>query len=181
MTRYTDLVGELTAGLYGHSHPVIQKSLMDTITNVGLNLGSTIATEAAHARLICTRFHIDKVRFTNSGTEANLHALAGARKFTGKRKVVVFTGGYHGSVFGFGAGVQENNVDQEDWILAKYNDVEGVKTLIEGRHDIAAVLVEGMQGTGGCIVGKKDFLMQIEKSSKKVCMSILLIVFELTL
>jgi glutamate-1-semialdehyde 2,1-aminomutase len=67
----------------------------------------------------------------NSGTEANLHALAGARRSTGRRKVVVFTGGYHGSVLGFWDGVQENGVDKDDWIIGKYNDVEGAKDLIE--------------------------------------------------
>ena len=168
MARYTDFVGELTAGLYGHSHPLIQKALIDTINHVGLNLGSTIAQETAHARLICSRFHLDKVRFTNSGTEANLHALAGARKFTGKRKVVVFSGGYHGGVLGFWDGVQENGVDRNDWVIGKYNDVDGAKTLIE-QHDIAAVLVEGMQGAGGCIPGTKEFLMQIQKSADEVC------------
>ena len=166
-TRYTDFVGELTAGLYGHSHPLIQKTLINTINNVGLNLGSTIAQETAHAKLICSRFHLDKVRFTNSGTEANLHALAGARKFTGKRKVVVFSGGYHGGVFSFWDGVQENGVDQDDWVIGKYNDVEGAKVLIE-KEDIAAVLVEGMQGAGGCIVGTKEFLMQIQESTRKI-------------
>jgi glutamate-1-semialdehyde 2,1-aminomutase len=170
MARYTDFVGELTAGLYGHSHPLIQKSLIDTINNIGLNLGATIAAETAYAKLICGRFRLDKVRFTNSGTEVNLHALAGARKFTGKRKVLVFTGGYHGGVLGFWDGVQENNVDKEDWVLGKYNDVAGAKNLIEGRDDLVAVLVEGMQGARPCIVGTKDFLMQIEESSKKVCM-----------
>lgn len=167
MRRYTDFVGELTAGLYGHSHPLIQKTLIDTIQNVGLNLGSTISQEAEHAKLMCSRFHLDRVRFTNSGTEANLHALAGARKFTGKRKVVVFSGGYHGGVLGFWDGVQENGVDQGEWVIGKYNDVEGAKKLIE-QGDIAAVLVEGMQGAGGCIVGTKDFLMQIQESAKKV-------------
>lgn len=167
MYRYTDFVGELTAGLYGHTHPLIQKTLIDTITKVGLNLGSTIAQETAHARLMCSRFHLDKVRFTNSGTEANLHALAGARKLTGKRKVVVFLGGYHGGVLGFWDGVQENGVDRDDWIIGKYNDVEQAKKLIE-KEDIAAVLVEGMQGAGGCIPGTKEFLLQIQESSKEV-------------
>ena len=146
---------------------MIQKSLIDTITNVGLNLGSTIAQEAEHANLICSRFHLDRVRFTNSGTEANLHALAGARKFTGRRKVVVFSGGYHGGVFGFWDGVQENGVDQHEWVVGRYNDVEGAQRLIE-QEDIAAVLVEGMQGAGGAILGTEQFLLQIQKSAKKV-------------
>jgi len=47
---YCDFVGELTAGLYGHSHPLIQESLVNTVKNVGFNLGSAIAQEAVHAR-----------------------------------------------------------------------------------------------------------------------------------
>lgn len=158
----------MTAGLYGHSHPLIQKTIIDTITNVGLNMGSTIAQEAIHAKLICSRFHLDQVRFTNSGTEANLFALAAARKFTGKRKILIFNGGYHGGVLGFSGGVQESTVDHDDWIVGKYNDVEGTKKLIELEDDIAAILVEGMQGAGGCILGTSEFLHQIQKSAKKV-------------
>tara|TARA_R110002060_G_scaffold24129_1_gene32723 strand:+ start:2155 stop:3318 length:1164 start_codon:yes stop_codon:yes gene_type:complete len=167
VTSYTDFVGELTAALYGHSHPLIKESLINTINTVGLNLGSTIAQEAEHAKLICSRFGLDKVRFCNSGTEANLHALAGARHFTGKRRVVVFSGGYHGAVLGFWDGVQENGVDKHEWVIGKYNDVESAKVLIE-QDDIAAVLVEGMQGAGGCISGTKEFLKQLQESSKKV-------------
>lgn len=47
--RNTDLVGELTAALYGHFHPLIQESIISTIKNVGLNLGATITKEAVHA------------------------------------------------------------------------------------------------------------------------------------
>lgn len=108
------------------------------------------------------------MRFANSGTEANLHALAGARHITGKRKVVVFTGGYHGGVFTFWDGVAPNGIDRDDWVIGRYNDVEGAKKLIE-RGDIAAVLVEGMQGAAGLIPGSKEFLMQIQESAKKVC------------
>ena len=90
---YTDLVGELTAGLYGHSNPLIHATLKSTLDDVGLSLGATTRLEAQHARLMCERFQLERVRFTNSGTEANLHAIQAARRFTGKRKVVVFSGG----------------------------------------------------------------------------------------
>jgi len=166
--RYTDFVGELTAGLYGHSHPVIRETLINTITEVGMNLGATTAQEAKFAALICSRFNLERIRFCNSGTEANLHALAGARRFTGKRKVVVFTGGYHGAVLSFGSGSAPNNVDQDDWVVARYNDVRSARQAIEGTEGVAAVLVEGMQGSGGCIPGTKDFLMAIQESAKKV-------------
>jgi glutamate-1-semialdehyde 2,1-aminomutase len=68
------------------------------------------------------------VRFTNSSTEANIHAIQGAGRYTGKRKVVVFTGGYHGGCFTFSADKPAGNcVDKEDWIIAKFNDVADTK------------------------------------------------------
>jgi glutamate-1-semialdehyde 2,1-aminomutase len=159
----------MTAALYGHSHPLIQSALISTIQNTGLNLGGTTLHEAKHAALICSRFNISKIRFTNSGTEANLHALAGAKRFTGKRKVVVFTGAYHGACYMFAEDEPaENVVDRGDWIIAEYNNLEDARVKIEESGDVAAVLVEGMQGGGPCIVGSHEFLHQIQTSAKKV-------------
>ena len=166
--RYTDFVGELTAGLYGHSHPVIKKSIISVLNDVGINLGATIAQEHVHASAICARFGLERVRFTNCGTEANLHALAAARAFTGKRKVVVFAGGYHGGVLTFAGGVPAaNNVDRRDWIIAKYNDIESAVEVIK-QPDVAAVLLEGMQGAPGAIKGSEAFLKSIETTAKEV-------------
>ncbi|KAF1948582.1 glutamate-1-semialdehyde 2,1-aminomutase [Byssothecium circinans] len=166
---YTDFVGEMTAGLFGHSHPLIQDTLINTIREVGLSLGGTTKAEAQHASLLCSRFNLALVRFTNSGTEANLHALQAAKRFTGKRKVVVFTGGYHGGCFSFPEDKPaENCVDMGDWIIAEYNDIEDTKKKIEESGDVAAVLVEGMQGNGPCIVGSHEFLHQIQESARKV-------------
>ncbi|KAJ4374196.1 hypothetical protein N0V83_002937 [Neocucurbitaria cava] len=166
---YTDLVGELTAGLYGHSQPLIQEALIDTIKNVGLNLGGTTTLETRHAALICKRYKLDLIRFTNSGTEANLHAIQGAKRFTGKKKVVVFTGGYHGGCYTFPDDrPAENCVDQDDWIIAEYNDIEDTRKKIEESADVAAVLIEGMQGRGPCIVGEHEFLHQVQRSARKV-------------
>ncbi|KAH7029046.1 pyridoxal phosphate-dependent transferase [Microdochium trichocladiopsis] len=161
---YNDLVGELTAGLFGHSHPVLLQALADTAKNVGLSLGATNVLEARYARLLCERFALGRVRFTNSGTEANLHALAAARKYTGRKKVVVFTGGYHGSVLSFGAPT-ENNVDKDSFVLVEYNDCDGVVEAFrrEGSENIAAVLVEPMQGSSGFIPATKEFLLSIQE------------------
>lgn len=161
--QYTDLVGELSAGLYGHSHPTIREAMLATFDDVGMNLGATTAQERTYAALLCERFGLQRVRFANSGTEANLHALQAAKAFTGRSKVAVFCGAYHGAVLSFGDGtVAQNNVDKASWVIGKYNDVESARTLIEGTEDLAAVLVEGMQGAGGCINGSKEFLHQIQ-------------------
>lgn len=170
-SRYLDLVGELTAGLYGHSHPVIREAIINTLDNVGLNLGANTTQEQKHAALICQRFNLDRVRFTNSGTEANLHALNAAKAFVGggKSKVIVFNWGYHGAVLMFGHGQPApNNVNKGDWVIGRYNNVESTKRLIEETEGLAAVLVEPMQGAGGCIPGTREFLFQIQESAKKV-------------
>jgi glutamate-1-semialdehyde 2,1-aminomutase len=165
--RYTDFVGEMTAGLFGHSQPLIRKTIIDTIDNVGLNLGANNAQEAEYAGLLCSRFGIDRIRFCNSGTEANLHALAAARCFTEKRKIVVFAGGYHGAVLSFGGGhAAPNNVDLDDWIIARYNDVESAQKAI--REDgVAAVLLEGMQGAGGAIPATAEFLNAVQQAAEE--------------
>ncbi|KAK6071382.1 glutamate-1-semialdehyde 2,1-aminomutase [Seiridium cupressi] len=165
--KYTDFVGELTAGIYGHSHPVIREAIVSTFDNVGLSLGSTTIQEQKHAELICSRFGLEHLRFTNTGTEANLHVLNGIKKFTGRRKVLVFCGGYHGAVLSFGDGkVAENNVDRDEWVIGKYNDIESAKSLIQNTPDLAAVLIEGMQGAGGCIRATKEFLLTIQEEAK---------------
>ncbi|CAK7205166.1 hypothetical protein SEUCBS139899_007931 [Sporothrix eucalyptigena] len=166
-TTYTDFVGELTAAVYGHSHPVIVQSLLKTVTTVGINLGATIAQEHVHAAAMCERFGLQRVRFTNCGTEANIHALAGARAFTGKRKVVVFAGGYHGGVLMFAGGKPAaNNIDRDDFIIARYNDVESAQAAIL-QEGVAAVLVEGMQGGSGAVPGTREFLKGIEVAAKE--------------
>ncbi|RMX74069.1 hypothetical protein D0869_12968 [Hortaea werneckii] len=165
---YTDLVGELTAGLFGHSNPLIHSTLKTALDNVGLSLGATTRLESQHARLMCDRFGLDRVRFTNSGTEANMHAIQAARRYTGKRKVVVFAGGYHGAVFCFASGAPApNNVDLDDWVVAEFNNVSDARAKIEGTDGVAAVLVEGMQGAGPCIVGTDDFLQAVQASARK--------------
>ncbi len=167
MCRYLDFVGELTAGIYGHSHPVIRNAIVSTFDNVGMSLGATTVQEQKYAALICDRFGLDRVRFANSGTEANLHAINGAKFFTGRTKVVVFSGGYHGAVLAFGSGtVPPNNVNKDDWVIGKFNDVKSAEALIEGTPDLAAVIVEGMQGSGGCIPATQEFMQQVQASAK---------------
>ena len=156
--RYLDALGEFTAGLYGHSHPVIRNAIVAALQD-GLNLSSHTAREAALAREIRARFpSLQLLRFTNSGTEANLLALAAAKVHTGRRKVLVFDGAYHGGVLSFGGGVSPVNVPHE-FLVARYNDLDSVRALVQ--HDaaqIAAILVEPMLGAGGCIPGEPAFL-----------------------
>jgi glutamate-1-semialdehyde 2,1-aminomutase len=155
---YVDLLGEYTAGLYGHNNPVIRAAI-DAALDGGWNLGSQGIAEAELARLLCDRFpSLELVRFTNSGTESNLLALATARARTGRPKVLVFDGAYHGSILSFGGGGISINAPHE-WVVGTYNDIAGTEELIrQHRGELAAVLVEPMLGSGGCVPADPRFL-----------------------
>ena len=101
---------------------------------------------------------MELLRFTNSGTEANLMALASACAHTGRRKVLVFKGGYHGGVLAFAGGGSPVNVPHE-WIVARYNDLQDVRAKVAPHQgDLAAILVEPLMGSGGCIPADPAFL-----------------------
>ena len=165
--EYVDFLGEYTAGIYGHSHPVI-RAAVDRALDGGINFGASNMTEARFARAVCDRFGLDRVRFTNSGTEGNLLAISLARVFTKRSKVLVFDGGYHGAVFGFAGGGSPINAPFE-YVLAPYNDLDGTRALIAAHAaDLAVVILEPMMGSGGCIAASTEFLQMLRAETTRV-------------
>jgi glutamate-1-semialdehyde 2,1-aminomutase len=166
--RYADFIAEYTAGVYGHSAPEIRDAVIEAMHS-GINLTGHNLLEGRLAKTICERFpQIEQLRFTNSGTEANLMALTAALHFTGRRKIVVFSGGYHGGVLGFGAKPLPTTVPF-DFLVLPYNDaLLASEQIAEHGPDIAAILVEPMQGASGCIPGRLDFLQALRDGATKV-------------
>jgi glutamate-1-semialdehyde 2,1-aminomutase len=162
---YVDLLGDYTAGLYGHNNPVIRQAV-DKALDAGWNYGAPGEHEAKLAAVLCARFPaLDLVRFTNSGTEANLLALASATAHTGRRTVLVFRGSYHGSVLSFGDGAAGVTVPHR-FVVGEYNDVAATSRLIDQHAgDLAAILVEPMLGSGGCIPGDVEFLSLLRRGA----------------
>ncbi|HEV7651008.1 MAG TPA: aminotransferase class III-fold pyridoxal phosphate-dependent enzyme [Actinophytocola sp.] len=159
--RYVDLLGDYTAGLYGHGNPVIRRAVEKALDG-GWNRGAHGQDEARLAAVLCERFPgLDLVRFTNSGTEANLLALATATAHTGRHTILVFTGAYHGSVLTFGAGNFPLNVPHH-FVVAEYNDIAAAAEVIdEHADDLAAILVEPVLGSGGCLPAAPSFLAHL--------------------
>jgi len=155
--EYVDLLGEFTAGVAGHSNPVIRRAI-DVALDGGINLGGHNTYEPRLAAAVRSRFpSMELVRFTNSGTEANLLAISAALAATGRKRVMVFRGGYHGAVFVFAPGPNINA--PFDFVLADYNDAEGTVAAIEAHAgSLAAVILEPMLGSGGCIPAEAGFL-----------------------
>jgi glutamate-1-semialdehyde 2,1-aminomutase len=164
--RYIDFLGDFTSGLYGHSNRVIIAALRQALDR-GLSLSGHNLVEAQLAELITSRFpSIELVRFTNSGTEANLMALAAARIATGGSKVLVFRGGYHGGLLSF-FGTSPLNVPL-DFLMGEFNDVDGTRELIRtNAGQLSAILVEPMQGAAGCIVATQDFLRMLREEATR--------------
>lgn len=155
---YTDYLGEYSAGLFGHSHPAIRAAI-EAALDAGMAFGAPNRWEAELAAVLCARFpSIESVRFTNSGTEANLMALGAARAFTGRGRIMVFDGGYHGGVLLYAEGDTPLNAPYPV-VVAPFNDADRTVDLIAAHAaTLAAVLIEPMQGNKGCLPADPAFL-----------------------
>ena len=164
--EYVDMLGEYTAGLYGHSQKVILDAVRAALDN-GISLAGHNVYEARLAREIVDRFPaLELVRFTNSGTEANLMAIALARVVTGRPGIAVMRGGYHGGLLYFGGGGSPVNAPY-DAIVLDYNDVEGARGSIREHADrLAAVVVEPVLGSGGVIPATREFLQTLQEEAR---------------
>jgi glutamate-1-semialdehyde 2,1-aminomutase len=153
-----DFCGDYTAGLLGHNPSVVRDAVVEAMDR-GWSLGAAHGMEIELAELLTGRFSsMDSVRFTNSGTEANLIAIEAALHHTGGSRVLVFEGGYHGSVLSFNSAVSNSALNVPlDFIVSGYNDVQGVYDSFQAAP-ISCVIVEPMLGSGGCIPASREFL-----------------------
>src|ERR1700728_2216008 len=150
--RYVDYFGGHGALILGHNNPVVREAVHAAYDR-GTHFGACTEAEIRWAELITSMVpSAERVRFTNSGTEATLMALRLARAFTGRQKIVHFRGhfnGWHDHVssgysnhfdgsptVGVLAGIADNV------LMADPNDVAGIDRLFSDHKDIAAVILE---------------------------------------
>ncbi len=158
--EYVDFVGEYSAGIFGHSNPRIAKAVNEALA-FGINIGAQHEREIAFAEAVSRRFELPRLRFTNSGTEANMMALAAARAFTGRSKIMPMKNGYHGGTLYFGAAPSPVTAPF-DFVMGEYNNVTATRSLIaQNASDLAAVILEPMLGGGGCIPATLEFLQML--------------------
>jgi glutamate-1-semialdehyde 2,1-aminomutase len=163
--RYVDFCGNYTAALLGHSPTPVKEAIIAALDR-GWALGATHEKEIELAELICDRFEsIEQVRFTNSGTEANLMAIGTALHHTGRGTVGVFDRAYHGGVLGFGPTTEGPhhplNVPHR-FHVAPFNDLRGLDDLFADA-DLGCVLIEAVQGSGGCRPASSEFLVELRR------------------
>jgi glutamate-1-semialdehyde 2,1-aminomutase len=169
--RYIDYVLSWGPLVLGHAHPRVVAALEAAVRN-GTSYGAPSPLELELARLIRDAMpSLELVRFVSSGTEATMSALRLARAFTGRSKIVKFTGCYHGHadllLVEAGSGVATLGLPDSpgvtagavaDTLTAPYNDLEGVERLLAEHADIAAVIVEPVAGNMGLVPPAPGFL-----------------------
>lgn len=158
--------------ILGHAfEPVVQAVIEKAKLGTSFGMPTELETQIA-ALAVSMVPNIDKIRFVNSGTEACMSAIRLARGFTKRDKIIKFAGCYHGhsdsfliqagsGAVTFGSpnspGVTEGTA--KDTLLATYNDLENVKTVIEAnKNEIAAIIIEPVAGNMGCIPPVAGFM-----------------------
>lgn len=169
--RRLDLNNNSTALVHGHAHPEIVAAIR-TQAGSGTAWGGHNPTEVEWAGILCERIpSIQRVRFANSGTEANMHMLKVARAFTGRDLVLKLDGAYHGTYDGFefasapdGNGVIPSTGGvpaglSRNVVLGTWGDTVGVSRLIrENAERLAAVILTPFRSAGGFAHPPSGFL-----------------------
>lgn len=173
--RFIDYINSWGPMILGHAHEPVVKAVIEKAKQ-GTSFGMPTEIETKIAELAISMVpNIDKIRFVNSGTEACMSAVRLARGFTKRDKIIKFAGCYHGHSDAFliqaGSGAvtfgtpNSPGVTQgtaKDTLLAKYNDIENVKALIEAnKGEIACIIIEPVAGNMGCIPPKQGFLQNL--------------------
>ncbi|MDT0559076.1 glutamate-1-semialdehyde 2,1-aminomutase [Ichthyenterobacterium sp. W332] len=173
--RYIDYINSWGPMILGHAFKPVVDAVINR-TKQGTSFGIPTALETEIAKLAVSMVpNIDKIRFVNSGTEACMSAVRLARGFTKKDKIIKFAGCYHGhsdafliqagsGAVTFGSpnspGVTKGTA--KDTLLANYNAIDSVKSLLAANKDeIACVIIEPVAGNMGCIPPKANFLKDL--------------------
>ena len=169
---YVDFIGSWGPMILGHSNPKIIKAIKDQ-ADLGTSYGAPTEAETSIGELIRTVMpSIEKIRMVNSGTEATMSCIRLARGYTGRNKIIKFTGCYHGHVDSLlikaGSGVSTFGLPDSPGIpeeLARhtisvpFNDINAFLEVFESiKNELAAVIIEPIAGNMGFIPGDKDFL-----------------------
>ena len=176
-TEYIDFVGSWGPLILGHAYGPVVEAICQAASK-GTSFGAPTAAEVELAQLVCERVSsVEMLRLVNSGTEATMTAVRLARAFTGRSKIIKFTGGYHGHADAFlvkaGSGAAtlgtptSPGVPKEvvaDTLTAEFNDLEAVRSLFKANSgQIAAVIVEPVCGNAGVIPPQDGFLQGLRE------------------
>lgn len=173
-TKYLDLYGGHAVISVGHSHPDFVKAISAQLKEIGFYSNSVqIPIQQEYARKLgkLSEFPEYSLFLVNSGAEAIENALKLASFKTGRKKVVAFKDGFHGRT-SLAVSITDNpkisaeiNKNHET-VMLELNDVNALEGAMHG-NDVAAVIIEGIQGIGGIYEPTSEFLNAAEQLCKK--------------
>jgi len=178
--RYLDYVQSWGPMILGHAHPSVVEAVIQA-SKRGFSFGAPTEAESELAKMVIESVpSIEMVRFVNSGTEATMSALRLARAYTGRHKIIKFSGCYHGHadmlLVQAGSGVATMGLPDSpgvppeatgNTLIAPYNDIEAVETLFHTYPtEIAAVIVEPVAANMGLVLPQPGFLEQLRSLTK---------------
>ncbi|MEM1945800.1 MAG: aspartate aminotransferase family protein [Candidatus Caldarchaeum sp.] len=172
--KYVDFWMGHGALLMGHCYKPVIEAAMEQLRQ-GAHFGYPHVWEVRWAKQVCSMIpSAEKVRPTNSGTEANMYAIRTARGYTGKKLVGKIEGGWHGGYDGLQVGVtypvdkpSSLGIPEEstaNTLLLPFNDLDGVEKRVKNR-ELAAIIVEPVLGAGGFIPADREYL----KGLREIC------------
>lgn len=168
--EYIDAYGGHAVISIGHSHPAYVKAVSEQVARLGFYSNSVI--NSLQSRLAEKIGHLTgledyRLFLINSGAEANENALKLASFHTGRRRVIAFAKAFHGRTSAAVEATDNPRIvapinDNGHVTFVPLGDIEAVKAEI-ARGDVAAVIIEGIQGVGGVVVPDDTFMQQLRQ------------------
>jgi glutamate-1-semialdehyde 2,1-aminomutase len=183
-----DCINNFTSLIHGHAHPVIVEAASAQI-RLGSAPGLPTLSEIELAELLCERVaSVERIRFSNSGTEAVMNALKAARAFTERPKIAKCEGAYHGSYdyaevslethpetwtqgppdsVPYAKGTPQGVLD--DVVTIPFNDIDGAVSLIRAHGaELACVLVDPMPNRAGLVPADRAYIQALREATREV-------------
>ncbi|MGV7107762.1 aspartate aminotransferase family protein [Flavobacterium sp. U410] len=167
-TKYLDLYGGHAVISVGHSHPHYVKRITEQLQNIGFYSNSVqipIQNQLAEKLGQLSGYEAYHFFMCNSGAEANENALKLASFHTGRKKVIYFSKAFHGRTSAVVAATDNPSIvapvnESDNFILLPFNDENALAEAFQ-QHEIAAVIIEGIQGVGGVQIPTTAFMQKI--------------------
>ncbi|WP_372746564.1 aspartate aminotransferase family protein [Lutibacter sp.] len=179
--KYLDLYGGHGVISIGHTHPKYVASLTKQLQNIGFYSNSVqmpLQVELAEKLGKLSGCENYNLFLCNSGAEANENALKLASFVTGKSRILAFNNSFHGRTSAAVAVTDNKSINapinlQQKVTFLPLNDIELVIHEI-GKGDVAAVIIEGIQGVGGLDEGTTEFFKDVQKVCNDNCVLLIL-------
>jgi len=179
--RYLDYVQSWGPMILGHCYPSVVEAVVEA-SKRGFSFGAPSQAESELAKLVIASVpSVEMIRLVNSGTEAAMSALRLARAYTGRNKIIKFSGGYHGHadmlLVQAGSGVATMGLPDSSGVPTEatmhtldvaYNDSAAVEQLFcVYPTDIAAIIVEPVAANMGIVLPEPGFLEKLRELTQR--------------